>query len=77
MRVKARKRYWLINGVALTILAILTHGIALLVFPFIWMLDKKLAMAAYMREDLDVPPAWYDDFSKWEFEQVSGTGKEN
>jgi len=77
MRVKTRKRYWLINGVALTILAILTQGIALLVFPFIYILDKKLAMAAYQREELGLSPAWYDGFSKWEFMGINGTGKEN
>ena len=73
MKVKARKRYWLINVAALVILAILTYGIALLFFPFIYILDKKLALAAYKREELGLPPSWYDGFSKWEFERVNAT----
>lgn len=70
MRIRTRKRYWLANGAALLVLAVPTYGIALLLFPFIWMLDKSLAMAAYKREELDLPPAWYDGFSKWEFELI-------
>lgn len=72
MRVRARKRYWLANGAAALILAVPTCGIALLIFPFTYMLDKRLAKAAYQREELDLPPAWYDGFSKWEFEKVNG-----
>jgi len=71
MKVKARKRYWLANGAAALIFAIPTCGIALLLFPFIYMLDKNLATAAYKREELDLPPAWYDSFSKWEFERIN------
>ena len=69
MRVKARKRYWLANGAALLVLTLPTYGIILLIFPLIWMLDKNLARAAYKREALDLPPSWYDGFSKWEFER--------
>lgn len=72
MRVRARKRYWLANGAAALVLAVPTYGIALLLFPFIWMLDKKFAAAAYQREELDLPPSWYDGFSKWEFERING-----
>lgn len=71
MRVKARKRYWLVNGAALLVLAVPTYGIALLLFPFVYLLDKKCAVAAYKREELDLPPSWYDGFSKWEFERVN------
>jgi len=53
------------------VLAVPTYGIILLLFPFIWLLDKNLARAAYQREELDLPPAWYDSFSKWEFERVT------
>lgn len=69
MRVRARKRYWLANGAAVLVLAIPTYGIALALFPFIWMLDKTLARAAYKREELDLPPSWYDGWSKWEFKR--------
>jgi len=73
MRVKARKRYWLVNVVAALVLVGPTHGIILLLLPLIWLLDKKLAMAAYKREELGLPPSWYDGFSKWEFERINAT----
>ena len=69
MKVKARKRYWLANGSAIAIIALYTYGIALALFPLIWMVDKTLARAAYMREEKGLPPSWYDGFSKWEFER--------
>ena len=72
MRVKARKRYWLANGATALVLAVPTYGIILLIFPFIYILDKSLATAAYKREELGLPPAWYDGFSKWEFERING-----
>lgn len=72
MRVKARKRYWLANGAAALVLAVPTYGIILLLLPLIYVLDKKLAQVAYEREDLGLPPAWYDSFSKWEFERANG-----
>jgi len=74
MKVRARKRYWLANGAAALVLAVPTYGIILLLFPFIWLLDKNLAVAAYKREELGLPPSWYDGFSKWEFERVNATG---
>lgn len=70
MRVRARKRYWLVNAAIALVLVVPTHGIILLLFPFIWLLDKKFAATAYKREELGLPPAWYDCFSKWEFEKV-------
>jgi len=73
MRVKARKRYWLANGAAALVLVVPTYGIILLLFPLIYLLDKKFAMAAYKREELGLSPAWYDGFSKWEFERVNAT----
>lgn len=72
MRVRARKRYWLANGAAALVLAVPTYGIILLLLPFIFLLDKSLATAAYKREELDLPPSWYDGFSKWEFEKETG-----
>lgn len=73
MRVRAHKRYWLVTGAAALILAVPTYGIALLLFPFIYLLDKSFATAAYKREELGLPPSWYDGFSKWEFERVNDT----
>lgn len=72
LTVKARRRYWLTNGAAALALALPTYGIALLIFPFTYLLDKRLARAAYKREEQELPPAWYDSFSKWEFTRVNG-----
>jgi len=73
MRVRARKQYWLVNVVVALVLVGPTHGIILLLLPLIWLLDKKFAAAAYKREELGLPPSWYDGFSKWEFERVNAT----
>lgn len=70
MRVRARKRYWLVNGSAALVLALVTYGISLLLLPIIYVIDKTLARAAYKREELDLPPSWYDGWSKWEFKRI-------
>ena len=70
MKVRVRKRYWLVYSPAWVIIGIFTFGLGLLLIPFAWMLDKTMARAAYKREELDLPPSWYDGWSKWEFERI-------
>lgn len=70
MRLRTRKRYWLAYTPVWVIIGILTFGIGLILIPLSWMADKSMAKAAYKREELDLPPSWYDGISKWEFEPI-------
>lgn len=76
IRVRTRKRYWLVY---IPFVAIFTLGIGLVFFPFLWLLDKSMAKAAYWRQQAGFPPSWYDGMSMWEFELVKprrrGKGK--
>ena len=70
MRVRTRKRYWLAYTPVWVIIGLFTFGLGLILIPFVWMLDKSMAKAAYKREALDLPPSWYDGISMWEFAEV-------
>jgi len=67
LKVRTRKRYWFCYT---PLLLIFTGGIGLIFLPFAWLLDRSMAKAAYARLNAGLPPSWYDDMSKWEFEQV-------
>lgn len=63
IEVRPKKKYWV--GVVLSIP--LTLGLILPVAPFIWMIDKSMAKAAYMRQQQGLPPSWYDAWYMWEW----------
>lgn len=71
VRVRARKRYWWVYSPVWVIIGLVTFGIGLLLIPLCWWVDKSMATAAYTREARDLPPAWYDGISKWEFKLVN------
>jgi len=70
MKVRTRKRYWLVYSPVWVIVGLFTFGTGLILIPFLWMADKSMAQAAYKREAMDLPPSWYDGISKWEFERI-------
>lgn len=72
MKVKTRKRYWLLW---IPLVAVFTLGIGLLFVPLAWLLDRSMAKAAYYRQLAGLPPSWYDHLSMWEFELAAPTGQ--